>query len=156
MVYTQAPSLTNAQIESLLKEAKVARFCSFNADGTIHATPIWFMYENKRIIMQTPAEGRKARNVKRNGRVTVLVEGEGDWPSGVIVYGKAGIRDWTEDMSREALNLFEKYMPRDKAELYSKGVFKLTKLVMISVEPQRMASFDYAKDEAFKQNYLNK
>ncbi len=135
----------------MLKEAKVARFCSFNADGTIHATPVWFMYENRRIIIQTPAEGRKARNVKRNGRVTALVDiSEGDWIRGVTVYGKAEIRDWTEDMLEEALSLYEKYMPRDKAELYSKGVFKLSKMAMISVEPQRTASFDYAKDEAYR------
>ena len=32
--------LAKEEIESFLKEAKIARFCSLNNDGTIHAAPV--------------------------------------------------------------------------------------------------------------------
>ncbi len=153
MVYTQAPSLASEGIESLLKEAKIARFCSLNPDGTIHATPVWYNYWNERIIIQTPAASRKAKNVKRNRNVTVLidvVDPLGEVSKGVIIYGKAETRDWTEEMQSEFVSFCAKYVPSDRVEAYARGLFKLTKWMMISVEPERTASFDFAKDEAYR------
>ena len=39
MSYTQSPHLTNNEIEEFIKTAKIARVCSHNKDGTIHAVP---------------------------------------------------------------------------------------------------------------------
>ncbi|MFX1246197.1 MAG: pyridoxamine 5'-phosphate oxidase family protein [Promethearchaeota archaeon] len=50
MSYTQAPNMTEEEIEKFLKTKKIARFCSLNKDNTIHATPVWFNYVNKQII----------------------------------------------------------------------------------------------------------
>lgn len=68
------------EIESLLNEAKIARFCSLNEDGTIHATPVWFRYENGKVVILTPNRNRKARNAKLNKNVTILIEVEGPRP----------------------------------------------------------------------------
>ena len=77
MSYTQSPHLTSDEIESFLQEARIARFCSHNRDGTIHAAPVWYKYENGKMVIGTPHRSRKARNVRRNGNVTVLVDVEG-------------------------------------------------------------------------------
>jgi nitroimidazol reductase NimA-like FMN-containing flavoprotein (pyridoxamine 5'-phosphate oxidase superfamily) len=143
--------MTTQEVESLLREAKIARFCSLNKDGTIHATPVWYKYENGEIIVATPPASRKARNVRRNKNVTMLVdisEG-GAWPKGVIVYGKAELT--AEPMQiPEAASLLGKYREGDKAEAYARGLFKLTKWVKITVKPEHFASFDYNKDEAYQ------
>lgn len=156
LVYAQSPSLTGEEIESLLKEVKTARFCSLNRDGTIHAAPVWYKYENKKIIILTPAASHKAINVKRNRNVTILIDTSDvatklkDF-KGVIVYGKAEVKKWTDEILWDAaVSLCEKYMPRDRAEGWTRGLFKLTKWVIISVETEDTASFDYAKDEAFR------
>jgi len=151
--YTQAPSLTSEEIESFLREAKIARFCSFNKDGTTHAVPVWFKYENGQIAVATPAASRKARNVKRNRNVTVLVDVE-KWPQkGVIVYGEAELEYPTgyEEHMSATVPLCEKYMPRDEAVNWCKGLFKISgPWAKIIVKPKRMASFDYAKDVTFE------
>jgi general stress protein 26 len=54
------------ETEAFLEETKIARFCSLNDDGTIHAAPVRFKYENKTLMILTPDQSRKARNVKRN------------------------------------------------------------------------------------------
>ena len=151
MTYTQSPPMTIQETESFLREAKVARFCSLNRDGTIHAAPVWYKYENGEIIVATPPTSRKARNVRRNKNVTMLIDiSEGGVrPKGVIVYGKAELTTNTMEIP-EAVSLLEKYTPRDKAEAYAKGLFKLTKWVKMTVKPERMASFDYNKDEAYQ------
>jgi len=152
LVYTQAPPLNSEEIESLLREAKIARFSSLNRDGTIHVVPVWFKYENGQIVVATPAASCKARNVKRNSNVTVLVDVE-KWPQrGVIVYGEAELEyptSYEEHMSA-TVPLCEKYMPRDKAESWCKDLFKISGTwAKIIVKPKRTASFDYAKDVTF-------
>jgi nitroimidazol reductase NimA-like FMN-containing flavoprotein (pyridoxamine 5'-phosphate oxidase superfamily) len=116
--YTQSPHLSGEEIESFLRKAEVARFCSLNADGTIHAVPVWYTYEHGQIIVATPAASRKARNVRRNENVTVLVDDSGTrgvWPKGVVVYGKAEL-DATDLQVEEFTHLCEKYFPGDRAE----------------------------------------
>ena len=142
--------MTREEIDSLIRDAKIARLCSHNQDGTIHATPVWYKYENGQIIVGTPAASSKARNVRRDGNVTVLIDiSEGGLqPRCVIVYGKAEVSEPIETV--DAVSLFERYMPKEKAEDYWRGLSKLTKWVKITVRPDRMASFDYNKDKAYQ------
>lgn len=135
MTYTQPPHMTKKEMDIFIRDAKIARFCSHNQDGTIHATPVWFKYENGQITVGTPVASRKARNVRRDRNVTVLIDiSEGGvQPKCVIVYGKAEISKPVETV--EAVSLFERYMPKEKAEDYWRGLSKLTKWVWIVVRP---------------------
>ncbi|HEX9262707.1 MAG TPA: pyridoxamine 5'-phosphate oxidase family protein [Candidatus Bathyarchaeia archaeon] len=86
--YTQSPHLTDEEIESFIEKAKIARFCSLNADSTINAVPVWYSYLENKIVVATPIASRIAKNVKRNGNVTLLIdesETKGIWPNGVVV-----------------------------------------------------------------------
>ncbi len=136
-------------MESFLKEAKLARFCSLNPDGTIHAATVSYRYEKGRILLVTPAASRKARNVKRNGIVTLLVDVTGEGLSdvkGALIYGKADVKEGTLS---EMMSVNETWMRADRVEAWTKRLFGLTDWVTISVEPERTASWDYAKDEKF-------
>jgi nitroimidazol reductase NimA-like FMN-containing flavoprotein (pyridoxamine 5'-phosphate oxidase superfamily) len=149
MSYTQPPPLTEGEIESVLKQARVARLCSQNKDGTIHAVPISYRYENRKITVLAPTRSRKAQNIKRNQNVTLLVDisKKDTWPKGVVIYGKAELSHST---LKEATLLCEKYMPKAKAKSYAKGLLNLAKWSRINIKPEYMTSFDYAKDQAFK------
>lgn len=147
MVYAQAPALTGEEIEALLAEARVARFCSLNEDGSIHAAPVWYKYEGGRIALGTPRASRKAGNVRRNGNVTVLVDVEGPPSKGVLIRGRAEVSEYK---FLEAVSLFERYMSREEAERLARGLPGISEWVKITVEPERVASFDYAKDEAYR------
>ena len=151
MDYTQAPPLTEEEIESFLTKARTARFCSLNKDGTIHAAPIWVRYENGQIIMITPVASRKARNVGRNEKVSVLIDVEQASPKGVLIYGKAKLRyaSTHDEYLEEAAKLYEKYMPRERAERTAQGMYKITRGVEIIVKPDRIVSFDYSKDTMY-------
>jgi len=148
-VYTgQSPPLTKEEIEPLLKEARIARFCSHNKDGPIHAVPMNYKYENDQIIMPTPAASCKVGNVKRNPNVTVLIDVEKQPVKGVIIYGKAELE--YDDILTSSISVYEKTMPRDQAERLVRGLLKLTKMVTIRVDIERIVSFDATKDKAFQ------
>jgi len=143
--------MTQDETESLLKEAKIARFCTLNKDGTIHAAPVWYKYEKGQIIIATPVRSRKSRNIERNGNVTILIDiSEGGvQPRCAVIYGKAEMQPWTEDRISDGVSLLEKYIPRENAEPYARGLFKLTRWNIVTVRPEHIASFDYNKDEAY-------
>ena len=131
--------LTKEEIESFLREAKIARFCSLNDDGTIHAAPVWFKYENGKIVIITPDRSRKARNVKRNKNVTILIDVEAP-TRGVLIYGTAELDD---EYMPAAISALEKYMPKEEAKSYMEGLSKKTDWVKITVKPERIASFSF-------------
>lgn len=149
MTYTQPPPLNKEDIEAFLKEAKIARFCSLNKDGTIHAAPVWFIYKNGSIAIGTPAATRKVRNVKHNKNVTVLVD-DPEMAKGVLIYGKAEL-DYNYDI-QEAIEIYEKYMPKEQAEKFARGLSKASKGggVKINVKPERVISFDTTKDSVLE------
>jgi nitroimidazol reductase NimA-like FMN-containing flavoprotein (pyridoxamine 5'-phosphate oxidase superfamily) len=142
--------MTREEIESFLKEAQFARFCSINKDRSIHAAPIWYKYEIGRIIVVTPEVRRKVRNVRLDKNVTVLVDIEQPTAKGVVIYGKAEVQYplTREKYMSDAVSVFEKYMLKDEAGRYAAGLFKVTRGVKIVVTPEHMASSDTNKDEA--------
>jgi len=150
--------LTREQIESFLKEAKTARLCSLNDDGTIHAAPVWFKYEEGKIVILTPAGSCKARNVKHNKNVSILIDVE-EPTRGVLIYGIAEARALDNEFELEptAVSMCEKYVSREEAKRLAFYFFpKLTNWVKITVKPERTASFDYTKDEAEEARYMKR
>ena len=129
---------TREEIESLLEEARTARFCCLNDDGTIHATPVWYRYMDGEIVIATPGRSRKARNVARNKNVTVLIDVGGP-PRGVMIYGTAEI-DYG-DVIPTAISLCEKYMEKEEARSFAEETVGKGMDAIIKVKPERMTSF---------------
>jgi nitroimidazol reductase NimA-like FMN-containing flavoprotein (pyridoxamine 5'-phosphate oxidase superfamily) len=123
---------------------------SLSKDGTIRAAPVLFRHENGQIIIVTPAASRKAKNVKRNEKVSVLTDTEQPPRRGVLIYGKELRYPRTRDeYLAEATRVYEKYMPRERAECMVQGMYKITHGVEIVVKSERIVSFDYSKDTMY-------
>ncbi|MFW9834439.1 MAG: pyridoxamine 5'-phosphate oxidase family protein [Candidatus Thorarchaeota archaeon] len=149
MSYTQSPPLSPDEVLEFLNSVTVARICTHNKDGTIHAAPVWFVYESGKLTFGTPVESVKAANIRRDNRVTVLVDTEGPPTRGVLIYGEAEISD--ENMDEIALKIFNRRMTKQRALDYREGLFKLTEWVAVTVTPKKIASYDYVKDTRYRQ-----
>lgn len=149
MSYTQSPPLSPDEVLEFLNYVTVARVCSHNKDGSIHAAPVWFYYEGGKLVFGTPDQSVKAHNIRRNKNVTVLVDHEGPPTRGVIIYGEAEISD--KNMDEIALKIFNRRMNSQRALDYREGLFKLTKWIAVIVTPKKIASFDYVKDTRYRQ-----
>ena len=130
-----------------MKEAPTAIICSINEDSTIHGVPVWFKYESGQLIITTPENSQKARNIAKNTKVTLIIYVESPAIRGVIVYGKGEVdlKAWDQ----EAISMLEKYMSREEAEKWWQILNEHAKWVKITVKPERMASFDYTKDKVW-------
>jgi nitroimidazol reductase NimA-like FMN-containing flavoprotein (pyridoxamine 5'-phosphate oxidase superfamily) len=132
--------LEREERESLLREARTARFCCLNGDGTIHATPVWYKYMDGKIVIATPSRSRKVRNVKRNKNVTILIDVGGP-PRGVMIYGTAEL-DYN-DVIPTAISLCQKYMEKEEAKAFAEETVGKGMDAIIKVKPKRMTSFHF-------------
>jgi nitroimidazol reductase NimA-like FMN-containing flavoprotein (pyridoxamine 5'-phosphate oxidase superfamily) len=132
--------LEKAELESILEETRVARFCCLNENGTIHATPVWYRYMNGKIVVLTPDHSRKARNIKRNKNVTILIDLEKP-ARGVMIYGTAEL-DYG-DILPTAITICEKYMEKEKAKSFAEMLAEKVMDLTVSVKPERMVSFHF-------------
>ena len=86
----------------------------------------------------------KIRNIKRQPQVTVLIDSEAPPFRGVLIYGQAEL-DY-EDVMAKRIDIFEKYLPHENAQQLAAQLAGDFTPVIIRVKPQRVSSYDYAKD----------
>lgn len=78
-------SLPETAIE-LLSSAAVAHLVTLNADGSPHVSLAWAGIEDGEIVFGTLFDQRKLKNVRRDPRVVVSVEGTKVHPPGLKEY----------------------------------------------------------------------
>ncbi|MFZ4718553.1 MAG: PPOX class F420-dependent oxidoreductase [Ilumatobacteraceae bacterium] len=59
--------------EDLLVGTNTAILVTLAADGAPHASPVWFLYEDGRVVVSTTADRQKHRNLVRDPRVAFTV-----------------------------------------------------------------------------------
>lgn len=149
MSYTQPPHLNDNEIEEFIKSAKITRICSHNKDGTIHAVPVWYNYENGKFNIAAPKTSRRVRIIERNNNVTLLIDEFSQESKAVIIYGKASI-DY-EILEDTAVSIINRYMSQKEAKDYYKGLSEIGEWVKITVIPDHITSFDYTKDTTYSE-----
>jgi PPOX class probable F420-dependent enzyme len=72
--------LTDAALD-LLRSTAVATVATVNADGSPHLTVAWVGIDGEEIVFGTLNDQRKLRNVRRDPRVALVVQGDrvNDW-----------------------------------------------------------------------------
>jgi general stress protein 26 len=141
--YPQLPAMNEEELLTFFNQAEFARLGTINEDGTIHIAPIFFKYDEGRILMATQDPCRKVRNIKRNNHVSVLIDTTDVPFKGVLIYGTAEL-DY-EDVVNKRIPIFEKRLSREQAKTYAQRLSGKWKCVIIRITPERITSFDYSK-----------
>ena len=142
--YPQMPSMTEAELDAFLQEPHIARLSTINPDGTPHTMPIWYLYRDGAIWVSTQSIQQKVKNMRRDPRVTVLIDTNYMPYCGVMIYGEASI-DPTDAVHRR-VDIFERYFgDRASATAYAQAMAQKWEPVMVKITPTRMIAFDYTK-----------
>lgn len=89
--------------EAFLKGTNFGKLATVRKDGRPHVTPIWYMLDGGKLIVNTTTGRVKYHNLLRDPRVAFLVDREYTW---VIIEGKARIaseRDGKKDIETLAI-----------------------------------------------------
>jgi PPOX class probable F420-dependent enzyme len=80
-------------VRELLASRLIAVLSTLEPDGSVHAIPMWFAMHGDHVILATSARSRKARNVERDARATLVVHDSrpGAEVCGVSIRGRVEI-----------------------------------------------------------------
>jgi PPOX class probable F420-dependent enzyme len=87
-------------LQELLRGRYIATLGTENADGSIHLTAVWYMFEDGHLLVATSSKTRKARNILARPKASLMVDvRKPATERGVTAIGKAELI--TGDRSRE-------------------------------------------------------
>ena len=83
------PRMNRDQIEAFLAGDRHAVLATHSAEGAAQLTPVWFLYEDDRAYVSAQAESVKVRNLRRDGRASLCIDGGRDDVRYVVIRGRA-------------------------------------------------------------------
>ncbi|HET7345381.1 MAG TPA: pyridoxamine 5'-phosphate oxidase family protein, partial [Nitrososphaeraceae archaeon] len=57
-----------------LRSQKILRLATIDPSGNPHIVPVWYMYANKKFYIGTNTKTKKAKNIKKNSKVSFCVD----------------------------------------------------------------------------------
>ena len=139
--------MTADEIEAFLVEQKIATMATMHPDGSIHAVAMWYGFLDGVLTVETKAKSQKVQNLRRDPRITFLVEAGERYEElrGVEIVGRAQIIDDPEAIWTLGLSVWERYMgPYDDSKRDALAAM-LSKRVLVSPEVTRVVSWDHRK-----------
>ena len=139
--------LSESEIQELLDGARSMTLASVGADGQPHLVAMWFAVLDGEICFETKAKSQKAINLRRNPRVSCLVEDGIVYEDlrGVEIEGVAEVSDDPDLLWAIGVNIFERYYGPYSENLKPIVEAMLNKRVAIRVKAARTRSWDHRK-----------
>jgi PPOX class probable F420-dependent enzyme len=136
----------------LMQDTFTGKLATVKKDGSSHIVPIWFVLdvsnkksagggrrgEDEDIIFTTNGTSIKAKNIRRDNRVSICVDDQTPPFSFVTVYGVAKIQRCKQnELFRFATKIARRYMGKDNAELYGRRNSTEGE-VLVRIKPKRI------------------
>ena len=145
-----------AQLSEAMREFLSRRYyatlATLNEDGSTHLTPVWYLFEDERLFVESAASDRKVRNISARPQASLMVDsrrmqGAERWVSA------SGTAEIIRGERSKAINakILQRYLTKAGLEDPRVGpLFAAGGEVTISLTPQVWRSFDLKRfDEQF-------
>ena len=132
-------------LQGLLRGRYIAALGTENADGTIHQTAVWYLFEKGHLFIATSSKSRKARNIAARAKASLMVDVRKPGAErGVNGSGKAELI--SGDESKEInLRIHKRYLSAAAiADPQIEPVFASFDDVTIKITPSSWTAWDMA------------
>ncbi|MEV4313720.1 PPOX class F420-dependent oxidoreductase [Actinocrispum sp. NPDC049592] len=135
------------EIAQFLTEQRVATLATIAPSGQPHLVAMWYAVIDGVLWFETKAKSQKAVNIRRDSRVTVMIETGQTYDTlrGVALEGHAEIVDDPDALWAVGVNVWERYNGPYSEEVRPMVEFMLTKRVAVRVDVARTRSWDHRK-----------
>ena len=140
-------TMSDEEIATYLERSRTATLATIGASGLPHLVAMWYAVIDGDIWVETKARSQKAVNIRRDPRVTVLIEdGESyDTLRGVSFEGTAEIVEDPEALWAVGVSVWERYNGPYTEEMKPLVEFMLHKRVAVRIAVERTRSWDHRK-----------
>ncbi len=124
----------DSKVEDFLKGVHFAMLATLNKSGSPQLTPLWYMYDDGKIIVNTAVGRVKHRNVLRDQRVALMVDGDYKY---VTISGRARVakeRDGHKDIETLAI----RYTGEERGRKSAREIYSKQERVSIEIIPRRV------------------
>ncbi len=147
-------SMTPEEVRAFLEAGRTLQVASLHRDGHPHLVPMWYVVEDDRVVFRSFSRSQKILNLRRDPRLTVLVERGEAYAElqGVMIEGRALLIDDPAYLLTLYGKLAAKYAmlgreprvlaPEELADAFGRHAAKNTAVIL---EPTRIASWDHTK-----------
>lgn len=136
------------EIHAFLEEQRTAAIATNDRDGYPHVVAMWYIPSEDALAFWTYAKSQKAVNLRRDSRLTCLIEtGETyDQLRGVQIKGRAAISDDLVEVQRLGEALWARYTGRALDDAMRAMITaQARKRIAVVVHPIEMTSWDHRK-----------
>ncbi len=136
---------TDEALDFLSAGTRTAKVAWVASDGRPHVAPIWFVVEDGDILFATSAEAGKSRAMRRDPRISLVVDVEEPPYAFVKVDGTVEFTEDLHEVRRVATFVGGRYMGADQAEAFGarNGV---PGECVVRLRPTSIAGFDGISD----------
>jgi PPOX class probable F420-dependent enzyme len=139
--------MSHDEIVEFIARSRTATMATIGPDGLPHLVAMWFAVVGDAIWFETKGRSQKVVNLRRDPRMTVLIE-DGltyDTLRGVSLEGRAVISEDPDEIWAVGVSVWERYNGPYSEEVKPLVEFMLNKRVAVKLEVDRMRSWDHRK-----------
>jgi PPOX class probable F420-dependent enzyme len=139
--------MTESEVGRFLDEERTATMCSMHPDGSIHAVAMWYALLDGAVTVETKARSQKVQNLRRDPRMTFLVEAGSRYEElrGVQIVGRARFIEEPDAVWRFGVAIWERYMgPYDESQRPLVEAM-MRKRLLVTVDVDKIVSWDHRK-----------
>ena len=140
-------TMSDTEIATFIEQQRTGTIATLGPSGFPHLVAMWFGVIDGQIWIETKAKSQKVRNVRRDDRVTFLLE-DGltyDTLRGVSMEGRGVVVEDPDALWRVGVSVFERYMGPYSEEMRPLVEFMLHNRVAVRIDVERMRSWDHRK-----------
>jgi PPOX class probable F420-dependent enzyme len=139
--------MSDAEIAQFLREQRVATCATVGLDGQPHLVAMWYALLDGVMWFETKSKSQKAVNLRRDGRVTVMVESGHTYDAlrGVALEGRGVIVDDPDALWAVGVSVWERYNGPYSEEVRPMVEAMLAKRVAVRIDVERTRSWDHRK-----------
>ena len=139
--------MTEEEIWAFVAAQKNVHLATISQDGTPHLTTLWFALDGQDIILETFTKSQKIKNLERDPRLTVMLEGGKVYEElkGVVINGQAQLYQDVETVHRLHMAVLRRNTDFDEKTLDAASASMAPKKTAIVVKPEKIISWDHSK-----------
>ncbi len=133
-------TLNPEEIRALLADPHYAIVTTLGRDGYPHTTPVWYLPEPEgTLTFLIEPQSVKARNIRRNPRISVLVTRNGPPDMWVMLRGEAEIDD--SDLEDQMLRVSQRYQGEKAGAEYAAAWSRPLNFIAVTIRAPRVTAW---------------
>jgi PPOX class probable F420-dependent enzyme len=140
-------TMSDEEVASFVERSRTATMGTIGPHGMPHLVAMWYGVIDGQIWFETKSASQKAQNLRRDDRLTVLIE-DGltyDTLRGVSLEGRGVIVEDPEALWDIGVNVWERYTGKFTPEAKPMVEAMLRKRVAVRLDVERVRSWDHRK-----------